>query len=153
MNPYSALYSNPVDILTVCVFVVAWLGIGTAVNRFRVYLRGAAPTDISWDSARSFVALCVLIGSADLFMLVFLVLLRFSSPFWTVFELFWMLGVIAVFYVLPIVCILLFGWAIADRRHDNSAKRAVLKVVACPIALALDAALYFALELALTARH
>jgi hypothetical protein len=152
MNPYSALYSNPVDILSVCVFVVAWLGLGTAVSRLRNYLRGSERNDIWWDSARSFLALCVLIGAADSFMLVFLVLLRVSSPIWAVFDLVWMMGVIAVFYVLPIVCILLVGWAIADRRHDNAAQRAFLKVVACPMALVLNVALYFVLELALIAR-
>jgi O-antigen/teichoic acid export membrane protein len=152
MNPYSALFSSPIDVVITWASVIVWLGIGTAVLRIRDGLRPDPKPDLCWAAARSFLYLCAILAGVSVIGLVFLAWLRIESPFWLIWQLLWLAGVIAVFQVLPFVCVLLVGWVLVRRWRDKMPARSIFISVACPVGVGLDAALYFALLFALRGR-
>jgi hypothetical protein len=80
MNPYSALFSNPSDVMIAWASVILWLGLGTAILRLRDVLRSAPTPSLCWAAARSFLYLCAVLAGLSIVGLVFLAWLRIESP-------------------------------------------------------------------------
>jgi hypothetical protein len=67
---------------------------------------------------------------------------------WSIYELLWIMSVIAIFRVLPFVCVLLVGWALVQSWRRGIADRSILISIACPAGVILNVALYFATQFA-----
>jgi hypothetical protein len=152
MNPYSPLFSHPTDVAIAWVSVIVWLSIGIALLRFRDGLLPGPMPSLCWAAARSFLYLCAMLAGVSIIGLLFLAWLRIESPFWLIWQLLWLVGVIAVFQVLPFVCVVLVCWALVQRRRGKMPARSIFISVACPTGVALDVALYFAVLFALGGR-
>jgi hypothetical protein len=74
------------------------------------------------------------------------------SGFWFVWELAFLMGVICVFWVMPFVAAALVCWAITERWRGQRNTHSIFVAVACPVAVAVNAALYLGLCLAIQAR-
>jgi hypothetical protein len=152
MNPYQALYSNPSDLAVAWVSVMLWLGVGVVVFRLRDMARHGKPLGYCWPAARAFLGLCFVIAAAFAVGLVFLAWLGIVSGFWFVWELAFLMGVICVFWVMPFVAAALVCWAITERWRGQRNTHSIFVAVACPVAVAVNAALYLGLCLAIQAR-
>jgi hypothetical protein len=150
MNPYQPPYSNVSDVVIVSVLVVLWLTVAGGVFRLRDSLKQRPSFGNASAAARGFLSLCFVIAATFIVGMVFLALFQIRSPLWAAYEVLFAMSVIAVFYVLPIVCIVVVGWAWVHRRHDSDSP--LFYDIACPLALAMDAAIYFAFHFALIAR-
>jgi hypothetical protein len=147
MNPYSALFSNPFDIAVAWASASLWLIAGTLLLRSRNLARHDKTAGYCWSAARAYLYLCAVIAAVFAVGLIFLVWLQALTSFWLIWQLFWFMSVICVFRVLPYFAAVLVGWGLVERRQGRLNNRDILIVMACPLGLALNAAIYFAMEL------
>jgi hypothetical protein len=149
MNPYQTLFRNPFDVVTTWTMVIAWLLIGAAIMRVRDLARHRNAESYCWPAERAFLWLCALLAVNTAVGLVFIAWLHITSPVWSFWEFLLLLSIICIFQVLPFIAAFLVGWSALDMwRHGRSRSR-ILFTAACPLALAINAALIFILDRAL----
>ncbi|HTQ37484.1 MAG TPA: hypothetical protein VMJ32_00550 [Pirellulales bacterium] len=146
MSPYTSLFSNPTDIIIVLVLVNVWLIFGVTTLRSRQVQRGCVTVGYCWACARALIWLCTAIAAIFIFGLIFLEWLHVKSGLWTFYELFWFFGVIAVFRLLPFYCVGILCWCLVLKARGITNRDTILSTIALLIALAIDALLYFAVE-------
>lgn len=147
MSPYCPLYFKPVDVAFAIAVVFVWLAISGGLYNLRDRALNRTPLGKWWAAARGFISLCVVLSAMYAIGCVFLGWLKLASPFWLCYELAWLIGTIAVFYVLPLVCIGLVGWALVVRWRSKRLDRTIFAAVACPFALVITMFLYFGFAL------
>jgi hypothetical protein len=143
MNPYAPLFSNPVDVSVAGVSVAVWLTIATVVLRKRFAGVPSRSERLCSAVASAFLALVVAIMGLFAVGLVFLAWLRITSVFWVFWQLFYLMSVVCVFWVLPLVALGLTCWAAVGWWGVGLSSRCLKLVSACMTALLIDAALYF----------
>ena len=149
MNPYRPLFSKSSDIAIAWVIVVVWILVGTFLLRLKDLSRHRSSESYCWPAGRAFLWLCVFFATISIIGLIFLAWLRITSSFWVLWQLLWVLSIICIFRVLPFIAMALVGWALSDLWRHGARVSSTFIAIACPVALALDTALYFAVEMAL----
>jgi hypothetical protein len=143
MNPYAPLFSHPTDIAIAWVGVVAWLSILTALLRRRFVAFPIRSEQMCSAVALALLALAVTITAVFVIGLVFLAWLNVTSAFWFIWQLFYLMGVVCVFRVLPFFALGLMCCVFIGRRRANFSLRSLKLTSACLMALLIDAVLYF----------
>ncbi len=146
MSPYAALYSHPVDQAIAWLLVLAWLAGGVFAMRNHVRLAEAGPERYCEAAAWAFLMLSAVIAVNFGVGLVFLVWLKITSAFWFVWQLFYLMSVICVFWAMPVFAVSLLAWAAVGRFRGHYGRRSLMLCAACLLGLAVDALLYFCLE-------
>jgi hypothetical protein len=144
MGPYAPLYRHPMDQVITWLIVVAWIMVELVGARKR--FRDVIPSEAYLLAAsRAVFALCLVIGGIYLIGLIFLVWLKITSDFWFIWELLFLMSVVAGFWIMPALSISLICWAVLGRgkfRHSPRVLASVARGLGC---VAVDALLYCAI--------
>jgi len=143
MSPYAPLFSNPVDLAFASASVAAWLIVAAGVLRRRFVAVPTRSEQMCSATALAFLSFVAAIMALFAVGLVFLAWLRITSVFWMFWEVFYLVSVVCVFWVLPFVAIGLACWALIGRWRLGFSLRCLKLASACLPALLIDAALYF----------
>ena len=137
------MFRNPTDQAIVWFLVGVWIIVGLVGARKR--FQGAVPSEAYLLAAsRALFTLSLFIASIDVIGLVFLVWLKISSGFWFIWELLFLTSVVAVFWVAPVVLLVLLCSALLGRQRLHHSSRGLSIVARCMAGIAIDVALYYA---------
>jgi hypothetical protein len=143
MNPYAPLFSNYADIAIAWLCVAAWLIVVGAFSRRRFVAVPIHAEQVCSATASAFLLLAAVIMLIFGVGLIFLAWLKVTSVFWVFWQLFYLMSVVCVFWVLPFVAIGLICWALIGRRRVGFSPRCVKLASACFPVVLIDVALYF----------
>src|SRR5687768_6881624 len=136
MKPYSALFSNSLDIIIALILVTLWLVVFTFILHGYDQERYGENAGYCWPVTRAFLYLCAAIATVFAVGLVFLAWLRIASSFWMIWQLLWLISVVCVFRVLPFLGIVPIGWAwLENWRGRMNKNKTIFITVACPLAV------------------
>jgi hypothetical protein len=143
MNPYAPLFSNPVDVAVAWVAVGAWLFFGATALRRRFAAAPSRSERVCSAVTSAFLVLVIAIMALFAVGLVFFAWLKISSVFWGFWQLFYLMSVVCVFWVLPLFAVGLTCWALVGRWWVGFSARCLKLASASVTALLIDAGLYF----------
>ncbi len=101
-------------------------------------------------ASRALFTLCLVIGGIYLIGLVFLVWLKISSWFWFIYQLIFLLSIVIVFWVAPVLGVVLMCWALVGRQWLRHSQRALIGAARGLVGIAADALLYYAIVASIT---
>ena len=149
MNPYRPLYSKSSDIVGACVIAILWLALGTILLRVRASAKHQGSEGYCWPASLAFVWLCVFFTVVSVIGIVFLAWLQVQTGLWFFWDLLWAINIICTFRVLPVAAGGLVVWDIIDMLRNGATRPRIFRALACPFALAINIAFYFATEIAM----
>jgi len=138
------MYRSPMDQAIAWLLVTAWIVVGLFGARRR--FQGAISSEAYLLAAsRALFTLCLFAAGVYVIGLIFLVWLKISSGFWLIWQLLFLMSVVAVFWVTPAVGIVLLCWALVGRKRLRHSSRALTMTARALAGIAADILLYYAI--------
>jgi hypothetical protein len=128
--------------------VAVWIVAGLVGARKR-FPEAAASEAYLLAASRAVFTLSLVIGSINLIGLVFMVWLKISSLVWFFWELFFLTSVIAVFWIAPVLCAVLLGWALVGRQSLHHSPRALMMTARALAGIVADVLVYYAIQVSI----